>query len=251
MLPKPMIPSVVSRSSRALQRLPRPLRRQLQELGQAAVHGEDHHQDVLGDRPAEDAAPVRDGEAPGPARRRHEALHAGRRRVDPAQVRAPGRGGGRRHPRRASRGGGPRRRRAARRPGPRATGSRAATRGRPRGWLPGPPVDSGPRGSARGRSRGGRRPARCPVPSPPGPRRARADDAAQPALRPLQLAVARQRLRALPEAAQAGGAGGCDPPPRRTRSPRAYCSILRSSPVIRRIARSIGVRAPAARGSGH
>ena len=88
--PSPTIPTVTSRSSRALERLPRPLALELEELGQPAADRQDHHQDVLGDRAREDAAGVRDDDAALPRRRRQGPLDAGRRRVDPGQLRRAG-----------------------------------------------------------------------------------------------------------------------------------------------------------------
>ena len=67
----------------ALERLPRPLALELEQLGQPPADGQDHHQDVLGDRPAEDAAGVGDDDAALERGRGQRALHAGGRRVDP------------------------------------------------------------------------------------------------------------------------------------------------------------------------
>ena len=74
----------------ALQRLPGPLALELEQLGQPATDGQDHHQDVLGDRVAEDAAGVRHDEPALPAGRGQDALDAGRGRVDPGQARRTG-----------------------------------------------------------------------------------------------------------------------------------------------------------------
>ena len=53
------MPTVMSRIS-ALQRLPRPLALELEQLRQPPADRQDHHQDVLGDGAAEDAAGIRD-----------------------------------------------------------------------------------------------------------------------------------------------------------------------------------------------
>ena len=84
------MPTVTSRSSRALERLPRPLPLELEQLRQPAATRQDHHQHVLGDRAAEHAARVGDDEAALERRRRQGALHARGRRVDPGQLRGAG-----------------------------------------------------------------------------------------------------------------------------------------------------------------
>ena len=62
MLPKPTIPSVVSRSSRPSRGCHVRSRGSSRSWGRRRFTARHHHQDVLGDRPAEDAARVRDGE---------------------------------------------------------------------------------------------------------------------------------------------------------------------------------------------
>ena len=67
----------------ALERLPGPLALELEQLRQPPADREDHHQHVLGDRPREDAARVRDDEAALARGRRQHPLDAGGRGVDP------------------------------------------------------------------------------------------------------------------------------------------------------------------------
>ena len=74
----------------ALQRLPRPLALQLQELRQVPADRQDHEQDVLRDRAREHAAGVGHEHVAGERGGRQGALDAGRRRVDPGQVRRTG-----------------------------------------------------------------------------------------------------------------------------------------------------------------
>jgi hypothetical protein len=75
---------------RALERLPRPLALQLEELREPARHAQDHHQHVLGDGPAEHAAGVGHDETALERRRGQRPLHPGRGRVDPGEVWRPG-----------------------------------------------------------------------------------------------------------------------------------------------------------------
>ena len=72
------------------QRLPGPLALELEELRKPSGDGQRHHHDVLGDRLAEDAAGVRDGQPALADRRDRDAIHAGRGRVDPSQLRRAG-----------------------------------------------------------------------------------------------------------------------------------------------------------------
>src|SRR5664280_2342231 len=73
-----------------LERLPRPLGLELQELRKAPADGQHHEQDVLRDGPAEDASGVRDGQSPRAGGRGEEALDARRGRMHPAQGRRMG-----------------------------------------------------------------------------------------------------------------------------------------------------------------
>ncbi len=90
MEPRPTMPTVTCRQLASRQRLPGALALQLQELGQPAHDGQDHHQRVLGDGLAEDAAGVGDGQAAAGGLRRQQALHAGRGGVHPGQPGAAG-----------------------------------------------------------------------------------------------------------------------------------------------------------------
>src|SRR3954452_25057771 len=71
-----------------LERLPRALALQLEQLREPPADGEDHHQDVFGDRPAEHAARIRDDDAALPGRWGERSLDARGRRVDPRQPRS-------------------------------------------------------------------------------------------------------------------------------------------------------------------
>ena len=153
-----------------------------------------------------------------PAGRRQHALDARPTPSGPRPAAAPGRAAGRTHRPPASRAGAPRRRRAGRRPGPRSRPLTIRAPGR-RGADPLEVADpvAGRQDRASGRSPPARRPAGRgparrvgrPVRLEPGagvpPRRSPrhpAEDPGDPALGRLDLAVARQRLRAVPEAGQ-------------------------------------------------
>ena len=110
--PRPTMPTVTSRSSAPSSGCHVRSRWSSRSCGSSPADREDHHQDVLGDRPAEHAAGVGDDQAALQRRRRQGPLHARRRRVDPGQAAARGPGAGRTPPRSASRGASPRRRRA-------------------------------------------------------------------------------------------------------------------------------------------
>ena len=84
------MPTVTWRQLAGRQRLPGALALQLEELGQPPHDGQDHHQRVLGDGLAEDAAGVGDGEVAAGGLGRQQALDAGRRRVHPGEPGAAG-----------------------------------------------------------------------------------------------------------------------------------------------------------------
>ncbi len=69
------------------QRLPRPLTLQLEKLGQSTGDGQQHHHHVFGDRRREDAAGVRDGQATRAREGRDHLVDPRREGVQPAQLR--------------------------------------------------------------------------------------------------------------------------------------------------------------------
>ena len=206
----------------ALERLPRPLALQLEELREPPADREDHHQDVLGDRPAEHAARVGDDDPALEGGRGQRPLHAGRRRVDPRQPR-----------------------RAGQDPVERVRAEPAAEHDldvveRPVGEPLDRHRDDGRAGRggadplevaraiAGGQDRAERDRASGAPPGPePGPARPRppslmpaaVEDAGDPALGGLDLAVARQRLGAGPERRRARPARAARRSPGRTARP--------------------------------
>ena len=85
--PGPTIPTVTSRSSAPSSGCHVRSRWSSRSWGSLRLTEQDHHQDVLGDRPAEDAASVGHDQAAFARGRRQRPVHARGRRVDPRQVR--------------------------------------------------------------------------------------------------------------------------------------------------------------------
>ena len=118
--PRPTMPMVSVAQLAALERLPRPLALQLEELGQPPADREDHHQHVLRDRVAEHAASVGDEHDAALERRRRERALDARPSPSGPSVRCGARASSRSNASAtAGRGAAPRRRRPARRRDPR------------------------------------------------------------------------------------------------------------------------------------